>query len=447
MKRKHIGAGTVVLLALAINVAGLSFGCSKNSAGPQNGCVDENGNPLPTKHDSLRVDLAVPMFSDPLDISNPLFPISSLHSAVLLGTVDGERFRVEVTLLPASKTINLDGGPVQTLESQYVAFIDGRLEEVALDWYAQDDVGAVWYLGEDVFNYADGVLADIDGTWQAGEDGPAAMIMPANPKVGNVYRPENICGEVFEEVEVKTIGQTVNGPRGPVAGAITVEELHMDGTYEDKTFAPGYGEFSTGSGANLEAIALAVPIDALAGGAPATLEAIVSGANDIFEAAEASNWTAASAAMTSITAAWNTYQAGSAPPRLRTQMVDALALLQLAVNAQHASDTREAAIDVARSTHDFRLRYQPITEIDIARFELWLRQILVDADEDDAEGIKGDVTTLEWVRDRFAHTLGGSVVSQIDALLADLRAAADGEDLGAAAGAAQELRDLIAGLQ
>ncbi len=446
MKRVFIGMKAAMLTLLAVNVTGMSYGCGKDSNGPQYGCVGEDGNPLPVVAESLRVDLDPPVFSDPLDITNPLFPISSLHSAVLLGTVDGERFRVEVTLLPAAKTINLDAGAVLALESQYVAFIDGRLEEVALDWYAQDDVGAVWYLGEDVFNYADGSLADIDGTWQAGEDGPAAMIMPANPQVGNVYRPENICGEVFEEVEVKAIGQTVNGPRGPVTGAILTEELHMDGAYEDKIFAPGYGEFSTGSGADLEAIALAVPIDALAGTAPATLQTIVSGADEIFEAAEIGNWTVASTAMTNITAAWNTYQAGSVPPMLRTQMVDAVELLQVSVNAHNASDSREAAIDVARSAHDFRLRYQPITEIDIARFELWLRQILVDAEEADPESIRGDVATLEWIRDRFAHTVSVNVRNQIDAHLAELMLSADAEELDASATTAQELRDLVAGL-
>ena len=66
----------------------------------------------------------------------------------------------------------MDGDQVETLESQYVAFLDGRLHEVALDWYAQDDGGAVWYFGEDVFNYEDGAVADTGGTWLAGARRP-----------------------------------------------------------------------------------------------------------------------------------------------------------------------------------------------------------------------------------------------------------------------------------
>ena len=65
-----------------------------------------------------------------------------------------------------------------------------------------------------MFNYEDGVVADTDGTWLAGTDGPPAMIMPADPQVGEVYRPENIPDFVFEEVTVKSVGLTVRRPRG-----------------------------------------------------------------------------------------------------------------------------------------------------------------------------------------------------------------------------------------
>ena len=62
-------------------------------------------------------------------------------------------------------------------------------EEVAYDLYAQADDGSVWYFGEDVFNFADGAIVDTHGTWIAGVDGPAAMIMPADPQVGDVTGP------------------------------------------------------------------------------------------------------------------------------------------------------------------------------------------------------------------------------------------------------------------
>ncbi|HKZ54638.1 MAG TPA: hypothetical protein VJ123_04090 [Anaerolineales bacterium] len=412
------------------------------------GCVQsEQGGCLPTAPQSARVDLAPPSFSDPTHVTNPLHPSSQLHSALLLGRAGGRPFRVEVTLLPGAKTIEWNGQPVETLESQYVAFLDGRIHEVALDWYAQADDGSVWYFGEDVFNYEDGVVADTHGTWLAGRDGPPAMIMPANPQVGDVYRPENIPGLVFEEVTVQSIDVTVDGPRGPVHGAIVVQELHMDGAYEDKTFAPGYGEFSTGSGDNLEALALGVPTDALPGPVPAELATLLSGAVAIFDAAPANDWPAASVTLGTMTTAWDAYRAGGAPPMLDAQMSAALDALSRAVDARNPSQARQAALDIAQASLDFQLRHRPPAEIDLARFDLWAHQLLVDAEADDPGAVSGDVATLEWMRDRFAHTLGSADTGQVDALLGELRAAAaDTEDLAAVTAAAVRLRDLLARL-
>ena len=89
--------------------------------------------------ESKRVDLAVPAFSDSTRITNPLFPISSQKSVLLLGQVDGEPFRTEVTLLPGTRVIEWQGQQVETLVSQYVAFIGGRLHEVAYDFFGTNE--------------------------------------------------------------------------------------------------------------------------------------------------------------------------------------------------------------------------------------------------------------------------------------------------------------------
>jgi hypothetical protein len=89
-------------------------------------------------------------FSDPTNVTNPLFPIDKLSSVVLNGRVDGKAFRTETTLLPETRIIEWSPGQcVKTLVSQYVAYLDGRLQEVALDFYAQADDGSLWCFGED----------------------------------------------------------------------------------------------------------------------------------------------------------------------------------------------------------------------------------------------------------------------------------------------------------
>jgi hypothetical protein len=396
---------------------------------------------LPLAPKSARVDLTAPPFSNPTDVSNPLFPISELHSAILNGTVEEQRFKTETTLLPDTRIMEWsDGQCIEVLVSQYLAYLHGRIEEVALDLYAQADDGSAWYLGEDVFNYEDGAIADTEGTWFAGIDGPAAMIMPADPKVGNTYRAENIAGLVFEEVTVKEVGKTVAGPHGPVHGAIMTRELHDDGSFEEKVFAPGYGEFFTGGGGEVEALALGMPTDSLPGGVPAALATISTGADQIY----ASPGSGARAVASRMKDAWATYlRSGDVPVRLVGPTGQALTSLSR-VDGSDRAKVRRAALDVKQAALDLELQYRPIAEVDRGRFDAWLRQLLVDLRAKDAGAVRGDVATLEWIRDRFRADLDPVDRTRLDTLLTELRERVRDEDFTAVSETATELRELVA---
>ncbi|MGH7585925.1 MAG: hypothetical protein ACREMH_06740 [Gemmatimonadales bacterium] len=365
-------------------------------------CRDEEGNPLPIAPRSARVDLEKPEFSDPTDIDNPLFPVSSQERVLLFGHVDGLSLRIEVTTLDDTRVFDLTPRPVETRISQFVALLDGRIHEVAIDHYAQADDGAVWYFGEFVFDYEDGVVVDTEGTWFAGTDGRPAMIMPANPQVGNVWRPEDICGLVFEEVSATATGVTVDGPTGPVPGALIVQELHQDGLLEEKTFAPGYGEFiSASNDGDLEALALAVPTDALTGPTPAALVTLRNGAIDAHDAAESGDWTAASAALAAMTIAWNVFKAGDVPPMLEEQVDDALADLAAAIAAEDEEDARQAAIRTELGSLDLQLRYRSVGSIDLDLLELWQRQLTLDQDAGDQAGVLSDNVIIDQIEERL----------------------------------------------
>jgi hypothetical protein len=396
--------------------------------------------------ESQRIDLVAPAFSDPTTITNPLFPIGELQSALLLGKLHGRPWRAETTLLPDTKTIAWDGQRIETLQSQFVAYLDGRIFEIAVDLYAQADDGSVWYFGEDAFTYGNGRVVDTEGTWVAGVDGPPAMIMPGDPKVGDVYRTENIPGLVFEQVTVKAVGVTVDGPTGPVAGAMVAQELHMDEVrLEDKYFAPGYGEFFSGGGRTFEATALAVPTDSLSKPVPAELETLSAGALDVADAARSSDWGAASAADDTMTAAWSAFQAGGAPPPLlATQMTDALERLAGAVLRRDERGASQAALDVAGASLDLQLRYRPPVEVNLDRFDLWTRRLETDAASGDQGSALGDVATVGWIRDRIA--LEASDGRGVDDALRVLEAAVEAGELKAAAAAAARLRGTVAEL-
>jgi hypothetical protein len=460
-RRKLVGGASALALVAGLAVVGacgVDTTAAERSSGPANATAStaatgEGGSKtipqpvvlddLPTAPQGKRVDLATPSFSDPTSVTNPLFPASKQESVLMVGRVDGKPFRTEVTLLPDTRIIEWQGQQVETLVSQYTAYLDGRIHEVAYDFYAQADDGSVWYFGEDVFNFKEGYIADTHGTWIAGKDGPAAMIMPSDPKVGDVYRPENIPGFVFEEVTVKSTDKTIDGPLGPIVGGLVVEELHMDGTTEDKTFAPGYGEFYTAGGGDVEALALAVPTDAASGPTPAELQTLSSGAPAVFDAARSGNWDAASTTVEKMSAAWETYRAGEVPRLIEPRMTDALAALARAVDARDATQAQQAAIDTAQSSLDLQLRYRPQVDIDLARFDLWAAQLTLDASAGDAGAVGGDVFTIGYIRDRILNTLDGTDRFRVDTEVQKLQVAAADHDLAAATDAAKRLRDIL----
>jgi hypothetical protein len=400
---------------------------------------------LPVAPRSQRVDISLPSFSDPTNITNPLHPTGVVDSALLLGTVDGKAFRTEVTLLPETRFIEWNGQAVETLVSQYVAFLDGRIHEVAYDFYAQADDGSVWYFGEDVFNFRNGVIADTHGTWIAGKDGPPAMIMPASPRPGDTYRPENIPGFVFEEVTVESVGRQLAGPLGTIDGGLIVQELHMDGQYEDKTFAPGYGEFYTAAGGDVEALALAVPTDTASGPMPEALGSLAAAALRVFDAAGAGRWGSASAGVAEMGRAWSTLDGGEVPRMIEPRMARDLGSLSTAVDARDADRARQAAIDTARWAFDLQLRHRLPQEIDAVRFDLWAAQLQLDAEAGDGAAVSGDLFTLDYIRDRIQHVLGGAALTRVNTVMEELQGAVSDGDLMAAADAAGRLRETVRG--
>jgi hypothetical protein len=398
---------TVILSSVGLTGALLLSACASSggSGSKQSGSTSSASQDvtLVTAPRSARVDLAEPSFSNPTEITNPRFPISEVTQVIQLGEEAGATLRNEVTLLPETKVVEWNGRQIETRVSQFVAYEDGRVLEVAVDFFAQADDGSVWYFGEDVYNYKDGVVDNSEGTWLAGKDGPPGMIMPADPQVGDVYRPENIPGFVFEEVTVKKADQTVPGPTGPVEGAVVVQELLMDGLLEDKTFAPGYGEFHFGVEAEKELVhmGLAVPTDARPGPVPAELVAVSTGADAVFDAAPSRDWNDISATVDSVNTASHAYRAGDVPTLLAGQLRDAVDELDAAVAARDADTTRQAAIDVGKASLDLQLQFRDPAEVDRDRLELWTRQLEVDEAAGDSGAVAGDQVILDTIRHRI----------------------------------------------
>jgi hypothetical protein len=441
------GRRLVTLVICTPIVSALTVACSGEPAPVATECIKvvvESGETtdecLPLAPESDRVDLATPTFSHPTQITNRLHPTSSVKQIIMGGQVEGKPFRTEVSLLPGTRAIPAHGKPVDTAIIQYVAYLDGRIHEVAIDWYAQADDGSVWYFGEDVFNYEDGKVADTNGTWIAGDQLPPAMIMPAEPRVGNVYRSENAPGIAFEQIRVEKVDKQVAGPSGNISGAIEVNELHMDGTREGKVFAPGYGEFSTGSpGGDLEAASLASPTDRRQGAAPAEFASLSKAVDGVYEAAAAEEDGRLKEASRALNDAWEAVRGKGIPPQMEAQMRTDIEALNSATGDWEA--LQSAALRISQNELDLRLLYEPVIDIDLARLRLWTRQLPIDVAAEDSALVLANVAALDRVWERTRH--GVDPAAPVDAALHDLRKAADAGDLAAVDRAAEVLNRAV----
>ena len=134
-----LGLGLVVaLVTSACGGSGASSSSKKSTpatmpAGPS--CIkpDSGKGCLPIAPTDKRVDLVTPSFSNPTSITNPLHPSSKVSQVIYGGQVDGKPFRTEFTRLPDTKSITWNGQQIDTVTWQYLAYSDGRIQEIALD--------------------------------------------------------------------------------------------------------------------------------------------------------------------------------------------------------------------------------------------------------------------------------------------------------------------------
>lgn len=86
------------------------------------------------------------------------------------------------------------------------------LVEDTRDWYAEDDDGNVWYLGEETTAWDDEHnCLTTAGSWKAGDDGAMpGVIMLANPDPGVSYYQEYYEGEAEDQAKVLRLNANVS---------------------------------------------------------------------------------------------------------------------------------------------------------------------------------------------------------------------------------------------
>lgn len=198
------------------------------------------------------VPSAPPTFTSPLVFTNSYFPFAPGAVKVFRGKSDGARVTVVDIFREDTRDFVLDSTTVTCHLLQETEFEDGALTEISYNYFAQADDGTVYYFGEVVDNYEEGEIVDHEGSWlvggPVGDDPPEtaavsapALFMPANPEVGDEFRPEDVPGGPQEIDTVHGVDRTVKVPAGKYSGGIEIRELSLPDQRETKWYAPGVG--------------------------------------------------------------------------------------------------------------------------------------------------------------------------------------------------------------
>jgi hypothetical protein len=198
-----------------------------------------------------------PTFSNPLDITNPYHPFQPGGVKVFKGRKGNAPSVIADVYLTATRTFKVPpvtGTSVPCRILQETEFENGQLSEISQNFFAQADDGSVYYFGELVDKYENGVVVNHEGSWLVGgptdptdppETGNASaptVFMPANPEVGDTFKPEDLLPIVDETVTVEAVGQSVKVPAGKFDNAIQVRETtQLVDAPETKWYAAGVG--------------------------------------------------------------------------------------------------------------------------------------------------------------------------------------------------------------
>jgi len=194
---------------------------------------DEADNPSPT-------ELGPADFTTEID--NPWWPMKPGSRWVYRETdSEGANQKVVVTVTDRTKTI---ANGIEARVVRDVVAEDGEFVEVTDDWYAQDDDGNIWYLGEDTTEYENGKPVSQQGSFEAGVDGAeAGIIMPAQPEPGMTYRQEYYEGEAEDEGAIVSLDQQAEVPAGHYRPVLMTNDTNPlePKVSEFKFFARGVG--------------------------------------------------------------------------------------------------------------------------------------------------------------------------------------------------------------
>jgi hypothetical protein len=162
--------------------------------------------------------------------------------------VDDRRVRRRVVFTVTDLTKVIDG--VRAIVIWELDYTAGSLEETELAFFAQDNDGNVWSLGEYPEEYEHGIFVKAP-TWIAGLHGARpGIFMLAEPRLGEPSYSQGWGPEVnwTDRAKVSETGQQTCVPAGCYDDVLVTDEFNRDepGAHQLKYYAPGVGNVRVG---------------------------------------------------------------------------------------------------------------------------------------------------------------------------------------------------------
>ena len=180
------------------------------------------------------------------DADHPLWSLVPGRQLTYAGVEDGEEIDLTVTVL--DETFIVEGVETRIVEERELE--DGELIEVSRNYFAIcEETNDVYYFGEDVDCYENGVIVGHESAWLAGEDGATAGIfLPGQFLLGSRFFQEVAPEVALDRVEIVNLSATVETPAGTFENALELFETTPlePGVEDTKFFFPGVGMVKDG---------------------------------------------------------------------------------------------------------------------------------------------------------------------------------------------------------
>ena len=164
-------------------------------------------------------------FSDPVTVDNQWFPLKPGTQLTWEGSaLDGkDKIARKVVFVVTDLTKTING--LRTVVGFDRDYNDGELVEPELAFFAQDDDGNVWTLGQYPEEYEDGKLVATPA-WLAGFEGKAGLVMRTAPATGTADYSQGLGPKVeyADRAKVRKVDERTCVPAGCYEDVLVTEE-------------------------------------------------------------------------------------------------------------------------------------------------------------------------------------------------------------------------------